>query len=129
MFLRALVLGLGLWAAAVASAGEASGRTPLPVIESAAPGTQCVGEPAFMRRQHMNLLKHQRDDTVHGGIRGAKYGLKECIDCHASQKTASVAKEQTNFCVSCHTYAAVKIDCFECHTSKPRSAAQKGAPQ
>jgi hypothetical protein len=24
-----------------------------------------------------------------------------------------------HFCQSCHNYAAVKIDCFECHSSKP----------
>ena len=105
-----------------------SGRVPQPVIEPAR-GGKCVEDPAFMRREHMNLLKHQRDDTVHSGIRGAnaKYSLKECIECHASQKTASVAKAETNFCVSCHSYAAVKIDCFECHTSKPRALAQQGA--
>ncbi len=77
-----------------------------------------------MRRMHMAFLKHQRDDTVRGGIRGAKYSLKGCIDCHASVKTASVAKVETNFCVSCHTYAAVTIDCFECHTSKSPKLAQ-----
>lgn len=80
-----------------------------------------------MRRQHMEFLKHQRDDTVRGGIRGAKYSLKACVDCHASQKTASVTKAETNFCVSCHTYAAVKIDCFECHTSKSPRLAQGAA--
>ena len=75
-----------------------------------------------MRRSHMDLLKHQRDDTVHGGIRGAKFSLKGCIDCHASQQTGSVARAETNFCVSCHSYAAVKIDCFECHTGKAGAA-------
>ena len=75
-----------------------------------------------MRRSHMDFLKHQRDNTVHGGIRGAKFSLKGCIDCHASRKTGSVAKAETNFCVSCHSYTAVKIDCFECHTHKPGAA-------
>ncbi|WP_088286948.1 Hdr-like menaquinol oxidoreductase cytochrome c subunit [Ideonella sp. A 288] len=109
-------------AAPLLAAGDA-GRTPQPVIEPARAGTQCVADPAVMRRNHMDLLKHQRDDTVRGGIRGAKHSLKDCIDCHASQATGSVAKAETNFCVSCHSYAAVKIDCFECHTSKPRALA------
>ena len=73
------------------------------------------------------MLKHQRDDTVRGGIRGAKYGLKECIDCHASRTTGSVAQAPANFCVSCHEYTAVRIDCFECHTSKARPLAGAGA--
>ena len=109
--------------AQAAFAGD-GGRTPRPVVEPAAAGTQCVEPPAVMRRMHMEFLKHQRDDTVRGGIRGAKYSLKDCIDCHANQKTASVAKAETNFCVSCHSYAAVKIDCFECHSSTSHKLAQ-----
>jgi predicted CXXCH cytochrome family protein len=105
------------------------GRTPKPVIEPATQGTQCVADPATMRREHPQMLKHQRDDTVHGGIRGAKFSLNGCIACHASQATGSVAKAETNFCVSCHTYAAVKIDCFGCHTTQPRAVAQQGAGQ
>jgi hypothetical protein len=116
-----------LLAAGVVAAGDPGGRTPRPVVEPARPGSQCVADPAFMRRNHMDLLRHQRDDTVRGGIRGAKYSLKDCIDCHASQQTGSVARAGTNFCVSCHSYAAVKIDCFECHTSRPRALAQGGA--
>jgi hypothetical protein len=112
---------VGAWLTAisgVALAADDGGRTPKPVIERAAKGERCVADPAFMRRNHMDLLKHQRDDTVHGGIRGAKYSLKECIACHASRQTMSVNGAETNFCVSCHSYAAVKIDCFECHTGK-----------
>jgi hypothetical protein len=67
----------------------------------------------------MKLLKHQRDDTMHGGIRSGKYSLKECVACHASQTNQSVNAEAGNFCQSCHVYAAVKIDCFECHANKP----------
>ncbi len=117
----------GLVALAFPAAG--GGRTPQPVIERAAPGTQCVEPPAVMRRTHMDLLRHQRDETVHGGIRGSKYSLKDCIDCHASRSTMSVSQGETNFCVSCHSYAAVKIDCFECHSSRPRSVARQGAPK
>jgi hypothetical protein len=72
-----------------------------------------------MRRNHMKLLKHQRDDTLRGGIRTEKYSLKACVECHASQTTGSVAVSNTNFCQSCHAYAAVKIDRFECHANKP----------
>lgn len=117
---RAAVLWLLLAGAAVlaADAPGATPRVPKPVIE-AARGGQCVEDPATMRRDHMKYLKHQRDETVHGGLRGAKYSLKTCIECHASQTTQSVAATQTNFCVSCHSFAAVKIDCFECHATQP----------
>ena len=95
-------------------------RTPAPVIERAQ-GGQCVADPAFMRRNHMDLLKHQRDDTVRAGARSGQFSLQACIQCHASQQTNSVVKGETNFCVSCHSYAAVKIDCFECHASQPKA--------
>ena len=117
-WLGTLVLA-AVWLVASAHAAEPpSGRVPKPVIE-AARGGQCVEDPAIMRRDHMKYLKHQRDETVHGGLRGAKYSLKTCIECHASQTTQSVAATQTNFCVSCHSFAAVKIDCFECHATQP----------
>ena len=118
----ALVL-LGVLSAGAVCAADGGGRTPRPVIERAAAGTQCVEPPETMRRSHMDLLRHQRDDTVHGGIRGAKHSLKGCVDCHASRTSNSVAKAPGDFCVACHSYAAVKIDCFECHSSKPRPVA------
>jgi hypothetical protein len=107
----------GVW-----SAGAALAAPPQPVIEPARSGTQCVEDTATMRRLHMAFLKHQRDETVHGGIRGAKHSLKDCVACHASTTTGSVAAAPTDFCSSCHAYAAVKIDCFECHTGKPAVA-------
>jgi hypothetical protein len=116
-----LLLSLALTGVAAQAADPAaptSSSVPQPVIE-AARGGQCVEDPAFMRRYHMEMLKHQRDDTLRGGIRGAKYSLKTCIECHASQTTNSVTAAPTNFCVSCHSYAAVKIDCFECHATQP----------
>ena len=110
MVRAALVLALVL-------AGTAAAAQP--VIERATKGAQCVADPVFMRRNHMDLMKHQRDDTVHAGMRAGKFSLKGCVECHASRETRSVAASSTDFCVSCHSYAAVRIDCFECHASKP----------
>ena len=123
---RGLIVLLML--AGAAFAADDGGRTPKPAIERAAKGEHCVADTAFMRRNHMDLLKHQRDDTVRGGIRGAKYSLNECIGCHAGTKTGSVASSQSDFCVSCHRYASVSIDCFECHSSKPSAVALRTTP-
>lgn len=100
-----------------ARAADPAGRTPRPAIEPAAAGTRCIAPPEVMRRDHPRLLSHQRDDTVRGGIRGARASLRGCIDCHAGAATHSVAKAPGDFCSSCHAYAAVKIDCFECHSA------------
>ncbi|NOZ53226.1 MAG: hypothetical protein GXP08_08800 [Gammaproteobacteria bacterium] len=76
-----------------------------------------------MRKNHMELLLHQRDKTVHRGIRTKKHSLKECITCHAVNGHDGKPVNAVNpkhFCRQCHRYVAVKIDCFECHASKPR---------
>jgi len=82
--------------------------------------TVCVAPRAEIRRTHMDLLKHRRDRTVHEGVRDGKTSLEACIDCHAG-KTGSVVGSPDAFCQSCHAYAGVKLDCFECH--QPRRGA------
>ena len=120
--MRAIAIAV-LWGLTFAAAHAAQpGRTPLPAIAIAKPG-QCVESTELMRRDHMKLLKHQRDKTVHQGIRSKQHSLNECIACHASQKTGSVLGKD-GFCQSCHDYAAVKPDCWDCH--QPR-AGQKTA--
>lgn len=85
-------------------------------------GGHCVDDPRFMRLNHMTLMLHQRDQTLRQGIRGGKYSLAGCVDCHASKVNHSVLGTDHNFCQGCHVYAAVKIDCFECHSSAPRQS-------
>ena len=116
-----LLAGAACSGAALAQSTVA-GRVPVPVIEKAR-GESCVADPAFMRLNHMDLLKHRRDETVHRGVRDPRSSLKGCIECHASSATGSVAAAPTDFCASCHSYAAVKLDCFECHASKPKASA------
>ncbi len=98
----------------------AAERTPKPFIVIDKPG-QCVEAAEIMRREHPDMLKHQRDRTMREGIRTRKYSLKECVECHAGANTASVIGEK-GFCQSCHDYASVRLDCFGCHASKPKLA-------
>ena len=46
---------------------------------------QCVRPTGEIRRYHMDLLKHQRDITVHQGVRKTTDALAGCIDCHANK--------------------------------------------
>ena len=63
-----------------------------------------------------------RAETMRLGIREEKHSLKNCIECHASTKDGSVIARDDSFCVSCHRYESVKIDCFECHSGTRKSA-------
>ena len=119
-------LGLAVLAGLTFAAAQAAepGRTPKPSITIEKPG-QCVEPTDLMRRDHMKLLKHQRDKTMYEGIRTKPHSLNECIACHASQKTGSVIGDG-GFCQSCHAYAAVKLDCWDCHQPKPGQKAASG---
>ena len=92
-----------------------AGRVALPTIKIEETGKTCVAPVEEMRRNHMQMLFHQRDRTLRQGIREARASLKGCVDCHAGRESGSVLGKD-GFCSSCHSYASVKIDCFECHT-------------
>ena len=117
-----LVLSAGaLGASAVTEGSQAAGMT------------SCVEPTDVMRRNHMEFLKHQRDETVHNGIRGAKHSLSACVDCHASitNGQSKPINDQGEFCAGCHEFTAVSIDCFQCHRTVPReqnAVAQHPAP-
>jgi hypothetical protein len=125
---KALVAIVVAAAAAVTvfAANEASSRVPKPVVVIER-GEKCVEDTDFMRRDHHTLLKHQRIDTVHKGIREAGRTLQGCVDCHASRKTGSVIGSPDAFCESCHDYVGARLDCFECHSPKAKPAGKPSA--
>lgn len=134
VFVLCSVLAAGLVVAAGPSfahdkelhAAGQDGRVSLPVhkIEK---GEKCVEPTEVMRRDHMEFILHQRDETMHRGIRTTQHSLKNCVDCHADPKTNSVLGKD-GFCETCHRYAAVSVDCFECHSSSPRKQAGGDKP-
>jgi hypothetical protein len=117
-----------LWAAAalgslavVAGCGE-----PLAVASlEGSPAEQmdsCVEPTDVMRRRHMDFILHQRDETMHLGIRTEDHSLKGCVDCHTAYNADDrpiPINAEGQFCSSCHVYAAVGIDCFQCHATTP----------
>ncbi len=131
--LRFSVLGLVLLAGAWLDAA-AGARIAIP---EPAPGRgeACVEPTDLMRREHMNFIEHQRDATVHRGIRTSRHSFKGCIDCHAVRKDdGQLARhdDPQHFCADCHRYTAVRIDCFDCHADRPTAnepAADAAAPR
>ncbi|MCW8923733.1 MAG: sulfur reduction protein DsrJ [Gammaproteobacteria bacterium] len=100
-------------------------ETPFPIIHEPE-GKECVEDEDDMRRNHMNYIRHQRDKTMREGIRAeseGSYSLSKCIDCHVEANDKGVTpthNDKEHFCVACHEYAAVQIDCFQCHADRPQ---------
>jgi hypothetical protein len=105
--------------------------TPFPTIHEPTDETlKCVHPEDEMRRNHMNYILHQRDQTVHDGIRTETYSLATCIDCHVEPDAkGEIARHDSDehFCNGCHEYASVQIDCFECHADRPQKHIKREA--
>ncbi len=63
------------------SASAAESRVPFPTIPKASGEDIHQGIP--IRTEHMNLLLHQRDETMRKGIRPKNERLQSCLSCHA----------------------------------------------
>lgn len=109
------------WVSLASSLDANSNGNKGPVIPKGK-GEQCVAETNFMRRNHMDLIVHQRDETVIRGIRDEPFSLVECVDCHVQfdkQNDPIRVDAKDQFCSSCHEFVATKIDCFSCHAAVP----------
>lgn len=128
-FLRRISLAVLCTWLALPTAASSDEKLPFSNMEIAepqrdfSPTQECVQPEAEMRRNHMKYILHQRDETMHEGIRTRTYSLEECINCHASKDEATGKwiriEDKRHFCATCHTYAAVHIDCFQCHSDVP----------
>lgn len=90
--------------------------------EMARSGGQCVRETNWMRRNHMALVKHDRDLTVKQGIRNIDGSLAGCVSCHANrdpQGSFIAVNRDDQFCDGCHEFTGVTLDCFQCHSTVP----------
>ena len=117
---RGLVfLGLSLALAAPVAAQEVSGLGP--VIPKATGEAHPEGN-SVMRRRHMEMMRHDRDLTMHDGEREIEASLSKCFDCHSVKDEAGdyvTYESEKHFCRTCHDFVAVKVDCFMCHRSTP----------
>jgi hypothetical protein len=98
------------------------------VVDSskAASAGSCVEPTEYMRRNHMKVIRHQRDTTVYGGIRSTKHSLAGCVECHVgydAQQQPVAVNGDGQFCAACHSYAAVTLNCFDCHATIPEGEA------
>ncbi len=121
-----MVINAGL-AVALGLPALATAEVPFPDIPRGK-GDKCVAPTDVIRQTHMDLLLHKRDQTMHQGIRTKQYSLRECLNCHVQPKEDGSYPDihsKEHFCNACHSYAAVTIDCFQCHVPRPDDAANK----
>lgn len=85
-------------------------------------------DPTVMIRNHPNLLISHRSVVVYKGVRTATDSIEQCVTCHVvkgEDKQPIGIEDPKHFCRGCHLRAAVTIDCFECHNSKPQPVENK----
>lgn len=116
--LQMVPAALALTLSAPALAGDGAG----PEVPKALKGEECVEPTSDMRRNHMEYLKHHRDEALREGIRTKQYSLKQCLECHVAPEGSPQAAQDSgeHFCAACHKYAGVTIDCFQCHATQPK---------
>ncbi|MHC5040022.1 MAG: hypothetical protein ACYTHM_22170 [Planctomycetota bacterium] len=86
--------------------GLAVSSDPDPFLEKPHPKYKaCVKETAYMRHNHMVLLKDLLADVVREGKK-AEFGFNDCWKCHTSR---------TKFCDRCHDAVGLDLRCFNCH--------------
>ena len=123
-----IIAGLAMLAfsafAFASSEGKPSFAPDIPEPEDES--LECVQPEDEMKKNHMNYILHQRDETMHKGIRTKQYSLKECINCHIPKDSTVRFGDDKHFCSSCHNFVGVSIDCFQCHMDRPMGAKPLG---
>ena len=118
----ALIVILLIPAAVVARHGLKQGFQPSKTDFSALVSGHKSEEGTVMIRNHPSFLFSHRTTVLHQAKREQNNNIERCVTCHVKKDAEGqpVSFEDPNhFCRGCHTKAAVTIDCFECHTSKP----------
>ena len=124
ILLFSVLSGLGLSSMNLVYAGASE---VLPGSRAADLDSCVIPDTADMRRNHMELLFHKRDLTMRQGIRthgDNEVSLRGCIACHAAKDDQGQyipVNEEGQFCQTCHTRVAAKLDCFDCHRTTPET--------
>ncbi|MDH5471600.1 MAG: hypothetical protein OEY87_00780 [Gammaproteobacteria bacterium] len=117
-----MVIGSALLALSTAVYADGDKASFMPDIpEPKDESLKCVQPEDEMKKNHMEYILHQRDKTLREGVRTKQYSLKECINCHVEKNSTARFGDDKHFCSSCHNYAGVTIDCFQCHADRPSS--------
>ncbi len=127
-FVQAIVIFFSIVLLSISNISYAQDKSLYPEVTiSKAQGDKCVRPREEIRKIHPDLLKHDRINTMRKGIRSKADGksldgsLKACVNCHAIKEDGQYLRidSEKHFCSSCHIYAGVSFDCFQCHRDIP----------
>jgi predicted CXXCH cytochrome family protein len=121
MTMTRLLSLLALLTALLGGAAVATAGSFLPEVPKATGEIHPEGND-FWRKNHMDLMRHDRDLTMRQGERDVQASLGACFDCHSVKNETGdylTVADERHFCRSCHDFAAVRVDCFMCHRSTP----------
>ncbi len=80
---------------------------------------------AQVRRVHGRWINQHRYPAQRALAYPDEYRVQACINCHVPEskndQAVRITHTETHFCATCHTYVAVRLDCFECHADRPAS--------
>lgn len=113
--------------AVVARHGMTQGFRPAPVDMTSLVVDHRTDDDTVMIRNHPKFLFSHRTAVLHAGVVTPGNNIERCVTCHAVKDASGQPvgiDDPTHFCRGCHIKAAVTIDCFECHQSKPTPQGQ-----
>jgi nitrate reductase gamma subunit len=130
MLALVLLVPVAIGARQVVTGGFAQPKTDLASLVA----EHRMDDPTVMIRNHPRFLFSHREIVVHqgqdAGQEAAAGNLERCVTCHVTKDGGGQPvgfNDPSHFCRGCHNKAAVTIDCFECHRSKPSPAGQAAA--
>ena len=101
----------------------AASRVPVPVIEKARGETVRRRPGLHAPQPHGPAEAPARRDRASRRARCRAPASRAASNATPAAPPAAWRRRRRDFCASCHSYAAVKLDCFECHASKPKATA------
>lgn len=130
IFSNPIVRTLLLGAVAVVMSATVAAESSVTSGSKAATMETCIAPTIEMRKNHMDMLKHDRDLSVRKGMRNTEASLAECVSCHAEKSRKggyTPINAEGQFCESCHSYVAVDLTCFQCHRKTPEEVSRMNA--
>ena len=90
--------------------------TPLPDIhEPEGKGVKCIQPEDEIRRNHMKYILHERNETMHEGIRDEPESLANCINCHIFPDKNGVVPR-----IDSKDHFDIGDGAFQCHADRPQ---------